>query len=110
MSICMHSQISAAISCCYNDPMVELPITIGTYPLQDNVPPLNMQAVQPQTVEVTDASAPLLSQNNNTVIMRQPTNRTNYSTINPSAPPAFETNGNLFYKYELSIYAMALCH
>lgn len=96
--IFMHSQISAAISCCYNDPIVELPITIGTYPLEDNVPPLNVQAVQPHSIEVTDANAPLLSQNNN-VIMRQPTNRSNYSTINPStlprAPPAFATNGKL---------------
>ncbi|XP_055296146.1 arrestin domain-containing protein 3-like [Sitodiplosis mosellana] len=75
-------RITACVSCCYNDPVLEVPITIGTYPLQDNVPPLNVPTLHPHSIQVNavaDPITPLLPSNN--VVLQQPTNRTNYSTL-----------------------------
>lgn len=86
-------QISASVSCCYNDPVLEMPLEIGTIPLRDNVPVQNVPRVHPPGIEVNE-STPLLSSN---PIVQQPTSSQQQSHENNSTTLPGTSNGPLPY-------------
>lgn len=75
--------------CCYSDPIFELPVTIGTFPIDDNVPVQSTQNVHPNNINTDTMSIPSEpSTSSGNVITQQP-QQTNSSLLSyPSTSAA----------------------
>lgn len=95
-------QIVVSLSCCYNDPVFEMPITIGTNPINDNDVPGVQNINAHNNIQVNGMS---ISNSSANVITQQPTasqqpNQSNLSAQSyPStstAPHPLVTEGKIF--------------
>lgn len=83
------------MACCHSNPVLDLPITIGSYPIQDVTP-----SGYPSTVVDSFTTNNVISQQPSAP---QPYEQNNYGVPYPSAPFPFPSDGTLQFLISLNL-------